>query len=58
MNPGLSVVIPAHNEEECIGETLSSLCGVLERESVYFEVLVINDHSTDSTPDSENCSRR
>ncbi len=51
MNPGLSVVIPAHNEEECIRETLSSLCGILERESVDFEVLVVNDHSADSTPE-------
>ena len=49
MNPDLSVVIPAHNEEECIESTLEDLCKTLEKESIDYEVIVSNDHSTDST---------
>ena len=49
MNPVLSVVIPAHNEEECIESTLEDLCKTLEKETIDYEVIVSNDHSTDST---------
>ena len=49
MNPLLSVVIPAHNEEECIESTLEDLCKILEKETIDYEVIVSNDHSTDST---------
>ena len=45
----LSVVIPAHNEEGSIAETLHSLHGVLRRENIPFECVVVNDHSVDST---------
>jgi polyisoprenyl-phosphate glycosyltransferase len=47
----LSVVIPCLNEQEGIGETHRRLCAVLEQASVYFEVLYVDDGSTDSTPD-------
>ena len=30
--------------------TLSALCGVLKRESIDFEAVVVNDHSSDSIP--------
>ena len=49
MNPDLSVVVPAHNEEECIESTLEDLCKILEKETIDYEVIVSNDHSTDST---------
>ena len=49
MNPDLSVVVPAHNEEECIESTLEGLCKTLEKETIDYEVIVSNDHSTDST---------
>jgi dolichol-phosphate mannosyltransferase len=45
----LSVVIPAHNEAGCIADTVRSIVGVLERESVDYEVLVVDDASTDRT---------
>ena len=47
----LSLVIPAHNEEDCIEETLLNLHQVLMLESIEHELLVINDNSTDRTED-------
>jgi dolichol-phosphate mannosyltransferase len=47
----LSVVIPAHNEEGSIAETVSSLVGVLEAEQIAYEILVVDDASTDRTKD-------
>lgn len=45
----LSVVIPAHNEEDCIVETVQRLLEVLRRERIPHEVIVVDDGSTDST---------
>jgi dolichol-phosphate mannosyltransferase len=45
----LSVVIPAHNEADCIENTVNSLTAVLGREEIKYEVLVINDNSNDET---------
>jgi dolichol-phosphate mannosyltransferase len=45
----LSVVIPAHNEAESITETLSGLVEALSAEQVDYELLVIDDGSTDGT---------
>ncbi len=45
----LSVVIPAHNEEDCIYRTVANLCHTLSNAEVPYEVLVVNDHSTDQT---------
>lgn len=45
----LSVVIPAHNEEGSIGETLRSLYEVLRREDIDHEIFVVNDNSSDRT---------
>ena len=45
----LSVVIPAHNEEESVRPTIDSLCAALTAEAIPFEILVVNDHSTDGT---------
>ena len=45
----LSVVIPAQNEEGSVGETVEGVVGALERESIDYEVLVIDDDSDDST---------
>ena len=45
----LSVVIPAHNEEGSIAETLCSLHDVLTAEKIDHEILVVNDHSMDGT---------
>jgi dolichol-phosphate mannosyltransferase len=45
----LSVVIPAHNEAESIGETLQSTAGELEGAAITYEILVIDDASGDQT---------
>lgn len=45
----LSVVIPAYNEEESIGETLTTLYQALHQEQVNHEIVVVNDNSKDQT---------
>jgi dolichol-phosphate mannosyltransferase len=47
----LSVVMPARNEEECIAGTLSQFAQVLREASVPFEIVVVDDGSTDATAD-------
>jgi dolichol-phosphate mannosyltransferase len=46
----LSVVIPARDEEGCIEQTLAELAETLERERIPYEVVVVDDGSTDETP--------
>lgn len=45
----LSVVIPARNEESVIGATLCALAEALDAEHIDYELLVIDDGSTDGT---------
>lgn len=45
----LSVVIPAQDEEGSVGQTVTSLVSVLEREGIDYEILVIDDGSSDGT---------
>lgn len=45
----LSVVIPAHNEEGQIEETVRAFLGVLKKEHINNEILVVNDNSRDDT---------
>ncbi|MHB8876812.1 MAG: glycosyltransferase family 2 protein [Myxococcaceae bacterium] len=45
----LSVVIPAHNEEGAIGDTVTALITLLCAEEIPHEVLVVNDNSSDGT---------
>jgi dolichol-phosphate mannosyltransferase len=45
----LSVVIPAHNEEETVEATLLDLAQRLDAERIPFEIVVIDDHSSDGT---------
>jgi glycosyltransferase involved in cell wall biosynthesis len=49
--PKLSVVIPAYNEEESIGECVREVCSVMDRLGQTYEVVVVDDGSTDSTPE-------
>jgi dolichol-phosphate mannosyltransferase len=45
----LSVVIPAHNEEGTVIETLTEIVSTLDAEKIEHEVIVVDDSSTDST---------
>jgi dolichol-phosphate mannosyltransferase len=45
----LSVVMPAQNEEGSVGRTVEGVVAVLEREGIEYEVVVVNDDSSDST---------
>ncbi len=45
----LSVVIPARNEEGCVEETLGDVADILRREQIPFEILLVDDGSTDTT---------
>jgi dolichol-phosphate mannosyltransferase len=45
----LSVVIPAHNEEGSVGETVRAVTAALRGAAVEHEVLVVDDGSTDAT---------
>ncbi|MCG6880895.1 MAG: glycosyltransferase family 2 protein [Deltaproteobacteria bacterium] len=46
----LSVVIPVHNEADGIEETVLNLFVRLKRADIAFEILVVDDHSSDETP--------
>jgi dolichol-phosphate mannosyltransferase len=45
----LSVVIPAHNEEGCVENTVRELVARLSTAAVDHEILVVNDNSSDGT---------
>jgi dolichol-phosphate mannosyltransferase len=47
----LSVIIPAHNEAQSIGETVERTVEELERNGIDYEILVIDDASGDGTGD-------
>ena len=46
---GVTIVMPAHNEEEGIGSTVRELRGVMDGVGEEYELLVVNDASTDDT---------
>jgi len=46
----LSVVIPAHNEADVVGSTVRDLARELEAGSLDYEIVVVDDGSTDGTP--------
>lgn len=45
----LSVVIPAHNERDCLGDTVERVVGALQRAGIRHEVLIVEDNSSDDT---------
>ena len=51
----ISVIIPAHNEEGCLEDTVRGLVVTLQQEQILHEILIVNDNSTDAT--GEICGR-
>ena len=49
--PSLSVIVPAHNEAASVGDTVETIVAALEGADIDYEVLVIDDASTDGTGD-------
>ncbi len=49
MNPLVSVVVPMHNEEENAADTLGALAAIIEGQGWPYELIPVNDGSTDST---------
>jgi len=47
----LSVVIPAYNEESNLSKTVTDLQEELRAEKIPYELILVNDNSTDSTPE-------
>jgi glycosyltransferase involved in cell wall biosynthesis len=46
----LSFIVPAHNEERWIGKCLTSIRTSMEKVAEPYELIVVDDASTDSTP--------
>jgi len=49
-DPQISIVVPIYNEEECIAKSLKEIAGVMDKTDYTWELLAINDGSTDNTP--------
>ena len=47
----ISFVVPAHNEEGCLGRTLEAIHGVGRELGIEYEIVVADDASTDGTGD-------
>jgi glycosyltransferase involved in cell wall biosynthesis len=47
----LSVILPAYNEEESLGALLDQIDQVLQGQGIKREVIVVDDGSSDNTPD-------
>ncbi|MCI0530352.1 MAG: glycosyltransferase [candidate division Zixibacteria bacterium] len=50
----ISVIVPVYNEREGIKESLSRICAALDSHWSHWEVLVVDDGSTDATGDLVN----
>ena len=50
-NKGISIVIPAYNEEKAIGKQINSLQNIMDKVDFEYEIIAVNDGSTDGTLD-------
>jgi glycosyltransferase involved in cell wall biosynthesis len=54
--PQISVIVPAYDEAESIGQVLTDLNSALSAGDLTYEVIVVDDGSTDRTPDIAQAS--
>lgn len=47
--PAVSIVIPAYNEQDAVGETIASVRQTLDMAGITHEIIVVNDGSSDDT---------
>jgi len=47
----LSIIIPAYNEEKRLGKTLETILNYLKKKGYSYEIIIVNDGSTDGTVD-------
>ena len=47
----LSVIIPAYNEEKNLSRTVKDLTIIFQKEQVPYEIILVNDNSSDTTPE-------
>lgn len=45
----VSIILPAYNEEEIIELTVNTITDILSKENIVFDILIIDDASTDNT---------
>jgi len=45
----VSIIVPAHNEEKGIGDVLEGLSSAMSSAGIEYEIIVVNDGSTDGT---------
>lgn len=57
MKPIYSVIVPVYNEEESLGELYQHLRTVMEKTGKAWEILFVNDGSTDHSPEVINKMR-
>jgi len=48
-SPNLTIVIPAYNEEQTIGEDIDVIIKTMEKSNYKYEIIVVDDGSTDTT---------
>lgn len=54
---GLSIIVPCHNEERAIGPTLEQIDGVMKGAGVPYEIIVVDDASSDRTAELVDTAR-
>jgi glycosyltransferase involved in cell wall biosynthesis len=48
----VTIIVPAYNEEESIAATLADIQAVMSRQAMEYEIVVVDDGSTDGTADA------